>query len=430
MCRTAWPPQSLLTAQYGVPTQGNSTYTHTHTESALCGYLRWSMLQIRVRTYWPGLAAMSAAWQEDFRAVAQAPKSSKHRPRELEATVISVRRHNGDDPPDLTGMSLVLQAAKRGSKPAVTALPFQPHLAPLQSQGPAVEEDLSSTLRLAGQQEAADNSVPQMFNMPEVEQKKEEALMDDDEEVQEQLQDMQQGVHFFEDPTEQPVSNVATSDPRWTNGIIQILERLNSHQKFRKEALLARRRYKNNMWLAFKLAFWMLVVGLPVIVYPIAEFFNTWSVRSSKYMASYGMAMMNFCFLLGPCLGASVRYTLEGFIGCLLALGNALLMNRAFGSYMNGGAFTSREEATDVAMGQIIYASEWLPLCNLGNGERFVQTNSTFEFLRECFINVHWSSVTEGSVRSLIVLGNLALFTGVFLWIGFGTCVRVYATCS
>ena len=102
-------------------------------------------------------------------------------------------------------------------------------------------------------------------------------------------------------------------------------------------------------------------------------------VRSSKYMASYNMAMQNFCFLLGPSLGASVRFSLEGVIGTMLALGNVLLINRAFGSYMNGGAFATRTNVTDVALGQMIYDSEWLPLCNLGTGERFVQTNSTAE---------------------------------------------------
>ena len=144
-------------------------------------------------------------------------------------------------------------------------------------------------------------------------------------------------------------------------------------------------------------------------------------------MASYNVAMQNFCFLLGPSLGASVRFSLEGLIGTMLALGNVLLINRAFGSYMNGGAFASRMNVTDVALGQLIYDSEWLPLCNLGTGERFVQTNSTAEFFRECLFNVHWDSLTEGSLRSLIVLADLTLFSSIFLWIGFGCCVRVYA---
>lgn len=49
---------------------------------------------------------------------------------------------------------------------------------------------------------------------------------------------------------------------------------------------------------------------------------------------------------------------------------------------MRGGAYATRETLTDAALNLEIYRSEWLPLCNLGSGARFVTTNSTAEFLQ------------------------------------------------
>ena len=57
---------------------------------------------------------------------------------------------------------------------------------------------------------------------------------------------------------------------------------------------------------------------------------------------------------------------------------------QAFGSWMHGGAYATKEELMDPVLNLEIYRSEWLPLCNLGNGARFVTTNSTAEFLQEC----------------------------------------------
>jgi len=246
--------------------------------------------------------------------------------------------------------------------------------------------------------------------------------------TQEEQDEEESEEHFGSRPTEKTVScRVSMVSGIWANAMMKSLNNLNEHQKFCKTAVRARRRYFSNAMLACRLAFWMVVVGSPVMVYPVAEFFNNWGTRSSKYMASYGMAMTNFCFLLGPSLGASTRYAIEGVIGTLLPLANVLLLNQAFGSYMKGGAFTSRDAVPDVVLDKEIYRSSWLPLCNLGNGDRFVMTNSTAEFLQECFINIHWSSLTDESIRAAIIFADLAIFISVFLAAGFGSCVRVYA---
>lgn len=219
----------------------------------------------------------------------------------------------------------------------------------------------------------------------------------------------------------------STAESGWEKNLVRIILLLEENSKFKQTAVRSRRRFFSNVFLACRLAFWMVILAGPVIVWPVAEFFNSWGARSSKYMASYGMAMSNFCFLLSPNVGMGIRYALEGIIGTLLALANMLLLNQAFGSYMKGGAYVTREAFTDPALDQVIYRSDWLPLCNLGNGARFITTNSTQAFLEQCFMNVHWSSMTDGGVRSAIVLVDLTLFTAAFLGFGFGGSTRIYA---
>lgn len=218
-----------------------------------------------------------------------------------------------------------------------------------------------------------------------------------------------------------------TAENGWEKSVVRILGLLEEHSKFKKTAFRSRRRFFNNLFLSARLGMWMVILSGPVIVWPVAQYFNDFGDRSSKYMASYGMAMSNFCFLLSPNVGMGIRYALEGVIGTLLALANMLMLNQAFGTFMHGGAYATREEFTDTAANMVIYRSEWLPLCNLGNGARFITTNSTSEFMQQCFLNVHWSSMTDGGVRSAIVLVDLALFTALFLGFGFGASTRIYA---
>ena len=45
-------------------------------------------------------------------------------------------------------------------------------------------------------------------------------------------------------------------------------------------------------------------------------------------------------------------------------------------------------------------------------------------------MNVHWSSVTNGSLRALVVIFDLAAFVGIFLGVGFGASTRIYALTS
>ena len=212
-----------------------------------------------------------------------------------------------------------------------------------------------------------------------------------------------------------PVRNSFT-DSGWEKSVVRILELLETHSKFKKTAFRSRRRFFNNLFLSGRLAMWMVILSGPVIVWPVAEYFNSLGERSSKYMASYGMAMSNFCFLLSPNVGMGIRYALEGVIGTLLALGkHAAAEPGPSEPGCRGVPYATREEFVDPNVADPIYRSEWLPLCNLGNGARFITTNSTQEFLQQCFMNVHWSSMTDGGIRSAIVLLDLALFTAVFL---------------
>ena len=115
----------------------------------------------------------------------------------------------------------------------------------------------------------------------------------------------------------------------WEGQVPHVLSMLEPHSKFKQRVKRSRRRFFHNIFLSCRLALWMVILGAPVIVWPIAEFFNSWSQRSSKYMASYAMAMSNFCFLLSPNIGMGIRYAIEGVVGTLLALANMLLLNQA-----------------------------------------------------------------------------------------------------
>ena len=83
-----------------------------------------------------------------------------------------------------------------------------------------------------------------------------------------------------------PVRNSFT-DSGWEKSVVRILELLEAHSKFKKTAFRSRRRFFNNLLLSGRLAMWMVILSGPVIVWPVAEYFNSLGERSSKYMASY-----------------------------------------------------------------------------------------------------------------------------------------------
>eukprot|EP00931_Biecheleriopsis_adriatica_P057360 TRINITY_DN3401_c0_g2_i2.p1 TRINITY_DN3401_c0_g2~~TRINITY_DN3401_c0_g2_i2.p1 ORF type:complete len:1020 (+),score=154.47 TRINITY_DN3401_c0_g2_i2:101-3160(+) len=218
---------------------------------------------------------------------------------------------------------------------------------------------------------------------------------------------------------------------KWVQQKKSLLKLLDKHSLSRVTATWEKQRFSSNGWLACRMAFWYVVFALPVIVYPMAIRIRDWSSRGARYLSSYSLALSNYCWLLGPSLGISIRYAVEAIIGQVLALANILFMNWAFHNYMTGGATASRIEAVDLAgvSEGPIYQSSWLPLCNLGNGPRFVETTTAGEFMRKCLFNIHWTEVDADVLKVIIVVVQTSLFVFFFLWYGFGQCVRLYALC-
>eukprot|EP00930_Biecheleria_cincta_P084583 TRINITY_DN74030_c0_g1_i1.p1 TRINITY_DN74030_c0_g1~~TRINITY_DN74030_c0_g1_i1.p1 ORF type:complete len:1108 (-),score=189.22 TRINITY_DN74030_c0_g1_i1:99-3422(-) len=215
------------------------------------------------------------------------------------------------------------------------------------------------------------------------------------------------------------------------NGIkAGLLLQLDKHTRSRKVSASEKRRYYSNALLAGRLATWVIIFSMPVINYPLSKHIRDWSARGAKYMSSFSLSMSNFCWLLGPSLGATVRYASEAAVGQILALSYMLVLNWVFSSYMSGGAYHSRREMVDLGGGtDPIWQSSWLPVCNLGYGPRFVETNNTADFMRQCAFNIHWDSVTVDIFKPIIITVTLTLFVFVFLWAGFGTVPRLYALC-
>ena len=131
-----------------------------------------------------------------------------------------------------------------------------------------------------------------------------------------------------ESPNRKSFAEKENSLGTWEGQVPHVLSMLEPHSKFKQRVLRSRRRFFHNIFLSCRLALWMVILAGPVIVWPVAEFFNSWGQRSSKYMASYAMAMSNFCFLLSPNIGMGIRYAIEGVVGTLLALANMLLLNQ------------------------------------------------------------------------------------------------------
>lgn len=109
-----------------------------------------------------------------------------------------------------------------------------------------------------------------------------------------------------------------------------ILQLLEKHSRGRVVSIKEKQRYRNNIWLACRLATWVVIFGLPVIVYPMSIRIRDWSARGAKYMKSYGLALSNFCWVLGPSLGVTIRYAVEAIIGQSLALANIMFLNWVF----------------------------------------------------------------------------------------------------
>ena len=128
--------------------------------------------------------------------------------------------------------------------------------------------------------------------------------------------------------------------------------------------------------------------------------------------------LLQFLFCIGPNFGASVKYTLEGWLGTSLATLNMLLLNNAFGPWLAGGAYQNRIEFFDNTTQTLVPTSKWLPLCNNGADLSF----------NSCFLNMNTDLAPNAEyAKALVILLDFVLFVFAMLTFGFNTNVRVFS---
>ena len=135
-----------------------------------------------------------------------------------------------------------------------------------------------------------------------------------------------------------------------------------------------------------------------------------------EYLGYWGSMLLQFLFCIGPTLGASVKLTLEGWLGTLLAMLNMLLLNNAFGGWLQGGAY--RTSLKFVENDTEVVTSRWLPLCNTGLDLSF--NNCWFNMNTELTHEAHYG-------KAVVVLLDYLLFVFCMLTFGFNTNVRVFS---
>ncbi|CAE7423528.1 unnamed protein product [Symbiodinium pilosum] len=127
--------------------------------------------------------------------------------------------------------------------------------------------------------------------------------------------------------------------------------------------------------------------------------------------------LLQFLFCVGPTLGVSVRYTLEGWLGTALATVNMLLLNNV-GGWLTGGAYTSRIEFIDNATNATVVTSRWMPLCN---------TAADLSF-HGCVFNMRADLAEEAQfLKAAVVLADTVVFMAAMLFFGFSTNMRLFS---
>ena len=245
----------------------------------------------------------------------------------LQGTILSIKKQNGDISPILAGKSVLLKAITERKTKRTTATLYERSLRDA-AQVPRVLPKSEATKVPEALPEVQDIQVIDVANVPgfvETDGQTDCQTDSESEESTDKLEDKDRP----RSRQQQFAERISSDGKTWEGSVMRILSILEPQSKFKQRAKRSRRRFFSNLFLSCRLALWMVILGGPVIVWPVAEFFNNWGERSSKYMASYGMAMSNFCFLLSPNMGMGIRYAIEGVLGTLLALANMMLLNQA-----------------------------------------------------------------------------------------------------
>jgi len=175
--------------------------------------------------------------------------------------------------------------------------------------------------------------------------------------------------------------------------------------------------FHSHLQTSVRVGCWTLILALPIIIWPVAVHLKSMGRSESEYLSFWGSMLLQFLFCIGPTLGASVQYTVEGFFGTTIATVNMFFLNYVMGFWLRGGAFANRLEIFDPETSTTMIRSRWLPLCSNSNDYSF----------ENCFLNIDLDRV-EGAelAKALFVLADLVLVVFVVLSIGFNLNTRVF----
>lgn len=227
------------------------------------------------------------------------------------------------------------------------------------------------------------------------------------------------------------------------------LEDFGHHSRGRLSSLWAQRSLVRDLQISVLVATWTLILSLPVIVWPWAEYMNhTWCrnldlvhcvdyqqktplckiswnwggphcipAQPSAFLNLWGTMLLQFIFSVYVDLGSSVKFTLQGLVGTILAYLNVMLLNNALGFLLGGGAYSHSTETDS----QGVVISGWLPLCN--NGVRRLADQKA-----HCFMNIWLDKLTWlGSLSFFIVAVDFTLFVVLCLSLPFHSNPRIFA---
>jgi hypothetical protein len=136
----------------------------------------------------------------------------------------------------------------------------------------------------------------------------------------------------------------------------------------------------------------------------------------------WGTMLLQFIFSMSVDFGTSMRLTMTGFMGTVLAVLNMFFMNDVL-QFMNGGANAHRFATVVQNRTQSHSAinSDWLPLCN--DGFNYLTPEPCF-----CLLNVWWSKITMvGFFHFSLVLVDFVVFVFLVLLCDFDSNTRIFA---
>eukprot|EP00930_Biecheleria_cincta_P015547 TRINITY_DN12929_c0_g1_i1.p1 TRINITY_DN12929_c0_g1~~TRINITY_DN12929_c0_g1_i1.p1 ORF type:complete len:1148 (-),score=206.12 TRINITY_DN12929_c0_g1_i1:122-3565(-) len=200
----------------------------------------------------------------------------------------------------------------------------------------------------------------------------------------------------------------------------EALKAMDTYSRVRRRTLREKTRSARHRGVAVRVASWSLLLCMPIIIWPAAEWLAEHTAKL-QIMTFWGSAMLQFLFVIGPNLGATIQYTTEALLGTAIASMNMIFLNHVF----PGGAYADRVEVTlpvNASAPGVLFQSTWLPVCDNRDAHFFAIDSDG------CFGNIRWAHSYDVTLwKAGIVFGDYVLLVALVFAIGFNSSTRVFA---